>query len=82
MGGGEGEWVHQISVSSAALPKPQSLAAIGFRGPLFLSSINFILADTMLMLPNCPWQSAPRPVANNYYTFIKTLCCRPHKIIV
>ena len=37
------------SVPSAALPKQQSLAAIGFHGTLFLSSTNFIFPLKMLI---------------------------------
>ena len=47
--GGGGEWVHRILFLSTALPKQQSLAAIGFYGPLFLSSINFNLPLKMLI---------------------------------
>ena len=47
-GGKEGEVGAQNSVLSAALPKQQSLEAIGFHGPLFLSSTNFILPMKLL----------------------------------
>ena len=39
----------QKSVLSGALPKQQSLAAIEFHGPLFLSSTNFILPLKLLI---------------------------------
>ena len=48
-GGGRGEVGAQNSVPTAALPKLQSLAAIGFRGPLFLSSPNCILPMKLLI---------------------------------
>ena len=37
------------SLASAALPNQQSLAAIAFCGPLFLSSTNFILPMKLLI---------------------------------
>ena len=48
-GGGWGEVGVQNSVPSAALPNQQSLAAIGFHVPLFLSSTNFILPLKLLI---------------------------------
>ena len=48
-GGGGGRVGAQVSVPSAALPNLQSLAAIGFHGPLFLSSTNFILPMKLLI---------------------------------
>ena len=49
-GGKVGAQNAQNSVPSAALPKQQSLAAIGFLGPLFLSSTNFILSLKLLIV--------------------------------
>ena len=42
----------QISVSSAAVPKLQSLAEIGFHGTLFLSSTKFFfeIADRFYLV--------------------------------
>ena len=48
-GGGGGGVDAKNSVPSAALPKQQSLAAIGFHGTQFLSSTNFILPLKMLI---------------------------------
>ena len=48
-GGWSGEVGAQNSLSSAALPNQQSLAAIGFHGPLLLSSTNFILPMKLLI---------------------------------
>ena len=48
-GGGGGGGCAENSVASAALPKQQSLAAIGFHGTPFLSSTNFILPLKILI---------------------------------
>ena len=49
LNGGGDENGCQNSVPLAALPMQQSLAAIGFHGPLFLSSTNFILPLELLV---------------------------------
>ena len=48
-GGGGGEVGAENSVPSAALPKQQPLAEIGFHGTLLLNSTNFILSWKMLI---------------------------------
>ena len=48
-GGGGGGVSAQNFASSAALPNQQSLAAIRFLGPLFLSSTNYILPLELLI---------------------------------
>ena len=48
-GGGGGGVGAQNSILSVALPKKLSLAAIGFFGPLFLNSTNFILSLKLLI---------------------------------
>ena len=46
---GAGGMDTENSVPSVALPKQQSFASIGFHGPLFLSSTNFVLSLNMLI---------------------------------
>ena len=48
-GGGGGGMGAQNSVPLAALPKQQSLAAIGFYDLLFLISTNFVLPFNLLI---------------------------------
>ena len=47
----------QNSIPSAALPKQQSLAAVGCQGPLFQSSTNFILPLGIVIgfFPSANW---------------------------